>query len=100
MDNYSKVLEFFMENNIQLTQEQIEALKEEFLDEITNDGGPKTSTEREIIKNNPRYSVDQRKSDIYDLMNTKYSKFKTKEKRNEDIGEQDDHLKDLMKISK
>ena len=33
MDNYSKVLTFFMENGVQLTTEQLEALKEEFLQE-------------------------------------------------------------------
>lgn len=36
MDNYSKILTFFMENGVQLTQEQIEALKEEFLQEKSN----------------------------------------------------------------
>lgn len=33
MDNYSKVLTFFMENGVKLTNEQLEALQEEFLEE-------------------------------------------------------------------
>ena len=36
MDNYSKVLTFFMENGVQLNPEQLEALKEEFLQEKSN----------------------------------------------------------------
>lgn len=38
MDNYSKVLTFFMKNNVQLTNEQIEALQEEFLNETKAHG--------------------------------------------------------------
>lgn len=37
MDNYSKVLTFFLENGVQLTKEQLEALQEEFLVEFNKD---------------------------------------------------------------
>ena len=47
MNNYSKILTFFVENGIQLSVEQLAALKEEFLYEAT-------AAQITTVKNNPK----------------------------------------------
>lgn len=80
MDNYSKVLTFFMENGVQLTNEQLEALKEEFLDEASND-------QKEYMKRKLDPTIYNSLSkdpyrDLYDLndLSTYYPKNREKNK--------------------
>jgi hypothetical protein len=61
--NYTRALEFFIENGISLNKEQLEALKEEFLQEAANDQKEDDNDHFEDNFGKP-YNHDQFKKDI------------------------------------
>ena len=74
MNNYSKVLTFFMENGVQLNKEQLEALKEEFLGEgalkkLVNDRLDKAEDLKKEAQYKRSFGTPKRTEDARELEN-------------------------------